>query len=148
MGTHFHVHYHCCKQRHHHHRLGKARHVRLALTHKIERNVYMLDATLSWKPAKTGTPTGYSVVWSYNGTALAPQKIPATAAADAAGYSLDFANANPTITVKAGDIIGASVQTLDDANGLMASPVSAPPVTEPTAPVPPGPAEEVTLVLS
>jgi hypothetical protein len=110
------------------------------------------DATLSWDASATGSPTSYSVIWTYNGTAQPAQSVAATAAQDASGYSLDFATSNPTITVKGGDVIGATVQAVDATQTPPGtSPVvpSVPPtVTEPTTPVAPGPPQNVTLVLS
>lgn len=111
-----------------------------------------LDATLAWKASATGSPTSYSVVWTYNGTAQPPQTVAASAAQDAAGYSFDFVTSNPTIVVKGGDIIGATVEAVDasqtpplDSPIVPSSPAT---VTEPTAPIPPGPPQNVTLVLS
>ena len=114
----------------------------------------MLDATLTWDAATTGpttgVPTGYVVVWTYNGAAQTPVTVPANAAQDASGYSLDFGTTNPTLTVKAGDTIGATVQTIDAANNLLGPVVPSTPtsVTEPTTPVAPGPALNVVLTLS
>jgi hypothetical protein len=110
----------------------------------------MLDATVSWGASASGTPTSYSVVWSYNGTAQAPISVTANAAQDTSGYSLDFATSNPTVAVKAGDVIGATVQAIDATNSLSSAIVpSVPPtVTEPVVPVPPGPPQNVTLALA
>lgn len=109
-----------------------------------------LDATLSWDASATGTPTSYAVIWTYNGTAQAPISVTQNAAQDASGYSLDFASSNPTITVKAGDVIGASVQAIDATNSLSSAVViSTPPtVTEPTTPVAPSVPQNVTLALA
>lgn len=108
----------------------------------------MNDATLSWSKSATGTPTSYQVTWTYNGTAQSPYKVPASAAQDASGYSQDFATANPTLTARAGDVIGATVQALDETNGLSSGVVTASSVTIPTTPVAPGDPQNVQLVLS
>jgi hypothetical protein len=113
----------------------------------------MNDAILSWQKQTVAgaTPTGYVVNWTYNGTALAPQTVPVTAAGDASGYSLDFATANPTVTVSPGDVIGATIDTVDATNNLQSAAVPSVPatVTEPAAPpVAPGPPQNVTLVLA
>lgn len=109
-----------------------------------------LDASLSWQASAAGTPTSYTVVWSHNGTAQPPITVPATAAQDASGYSQDFASANPTITVAAGDVIGATVTAVDGVHSLSSAvqPSTPPTVTEPTEPVPPSVPLNVTLVLA
>ena len=107
-----------------------------------------LDATASWQADTVGTPTGYLVTWLYNSAAQTPYTVPVTAAQDAAGYTQDFATANPSIVVKAGDVIDITVQTIDATNNLFSTAVTAPPVTEPSTPVPPGPPVDLTLVLS
>jgi hypothetical protein len=115
------------------------------------RKKVMLDAIAAWQKPTVGTPTGYYVAWTYNGAALAPQLVPATAAQDVAGYSLDFATANPTITVAPGDIIGASIQAVDATDTLSGpiTPTVPPTVTEPAAPPPaPGPVVNPTLTLA
>lgn len=114
----------------------------------------MNDATLSWQASATGMPTAYVVNWTYNGTAIAPQTIPATTAQNAAGYSIGFAASNPTITVAPGDVIGATVQADDVPDSLVSAVVASTPatVTEPAPPppppTPPGPPQNVTLTLA
>jgi hypothetical protein len=107
------------------------------------------DATLVWTKSLVGTPTQYSVIWTYNGVAQPADIYPVTAALDASGYSSDFAVATG-ITPNPGDILGATVQAVDTVNNLTSAVVvSVPPtVTIPTTPVPPGPPQGVTLALS
>ncbi len=110
----------------------------------------MNDATVTWTMTTTGTPTGYSVVWTRNGTALPAILVPATAAQDAAGYSLDFVTSEPAITVAPGDVIGATVQALDAVNGLSGPITPSVPatVTIPATPVAPGAPGNVVLALA
>lgn len=107
----------------------------------------MPDATLSWQPAVTGTVTGYQVTWMYKTVAQPPISVPRTAASDAAGYVRDFDSDNPTIHPVAGDVIDATIVTVDATDNLMSTPVTPPAVTIPTPPPPPppGPPQNVTL---
>ena len=110
----------------------------------------MNDATVSWSASLAGTPTGYVVQWSQNGTPIPPNTVAANSAQDTSGYSQDFATANPLVAVNPGDVIGVTVQAVDATNNLSSSavPSTPPTVTEPTAPVAPGDPQNVTLVLS
>lgn len=106
----------------------------------------MNDATLKWSASPSSNVTGYSVVWTYNGTAQPPQSVPRTAALDASGYTLDFATSNPSIAVQGGDVLGASITAVDATDNLASTAVTPPAVTEPVmAPLPP---VNVALVLS
>ncbi len=109
----------------------------------------MNDATVSWTKSLTGTPTGYSVVWTVNGTANPAITVPATNASDIGGYSLDAAN-SLGVTFNPGDSIGATVQAVDAINNLNSAIVPSSPatVTIPTTPVAPGDPQNVALVLS
>jgi hypothetical protein len=81
----------------------------------------MNDATLTFSANNaTGTPTGYLVVWSQNGTALPPVTIPQTAAQDASGYTSDFTSATG-VTPAPSDTLGATVQAIDSANSAINS---------------------------
>jgi hypothetical protein len=127
-------------------RLGKPRYVRLKL-HK--RRHKMNDATVSWMKSLTGTPTGYIVVWTVNGTAKSPITVPATNAGDFSGYSLDASN-SLGVVFSPGDKIDATVQATDSINNLVSAVVSSTPpeVIIPSTPVAPGIPQNVTLVLS
>jgi hypothetical protein len=123
--------------------LGPPRKVILWIKYKRKRN--MNNATLSWKASLSGNPTAYQVTWGYNGVAQPVQNVPRTAGQDASGYSLDFASANPTITVKPTDVIGASIVAYDAVNNISSAVITPPTVTIPT---PPGDPQNVLLVLS
>jgi hypothetical protein len=109
----------------------------------------MNDATLTWNKSLTGSPTGYIVIWTVNGTAKPPVTVPATNAGDLVGYSLDAAN-SLGVTFNPGDAIGATVQATDAINNLQSAVVPSSPasVTIPTAPVAPGDPQNVALALS
>jgi hypothetical protein len=107
------------------------------------------DAIYSWLKGATGTITGYLVTPTRNGTPLTPITVPATAAQDVAGYSLDFANATG-VTPSPGDVIGGTVLTLDATDSLQSAAVNFNPsaVTIPSSPVAPGVPQTPTLTLS
>lgn len=109
----------------------------------------MNDAIFSWLKGLSGTITGYLVTPTRNGSALPAITVPATAAGDAGGYSLDFANSTG-VAPQPGDVIGGTVLTLDATDSLQSAAVSFVPasVTIPLAPVAPGVPQSPTLVLS
>jgi hypothetical protein len=110
----------------------------------------MNDAIVSWSKALTGAITGYAVVWTQNGNPLPAVVVPATAQQDAQGYSSDFTTATG-VTPKPGDVLGASVATLDATDSLESAVVASTPATV-TIPLPPpvapGVPQNVTLALS
>lgn len=110
----------------------------------------MNDAIVSWQKTTVGTPTSYSVVWTQNGISLPPVSVSVTSAQDAAGYSLDFGTSQPGVSVKPGDVIGATIQAIDAANSLSGPVTPSVPasVTVPSAPVAPGAPTDVVLSLA
>lgn len=107
------------------------------------------NPTVSWTKSLTGTPTQYTVKWTVNGSVVGSPVVPVTAAQDASGYTLDFASSVPGVTLNPGDQISVTVKADDVPNNLHSEEVASTPptVTIPTAPVPPGPPQGVTLAL-
>jgi hypothetical protein len=110
------------------------------------------DATLAWQASPSDNVNSYLVTFTYNGAAQPSVSVPRTAAQDSGGYTLDFATSNPSLTVAAGDVIGAWIVAVDTADNLTSAAVTPPSVTEPTPPPPPPaaplPPQNVTLTLS
>jgi len=110
----------------------------------------MSDATVTWNPTTTGTPTAYLVAWSQNSIALPAISVPVSAQQDASGYSNDFATSNPTVALNPGDTLAVTVQAVDTKNNLQGPVTPSVPasVQIPTAPVAPGSPTNVVLALS
>lgn len=111
-----------------------------------------MDAMVSWDADPALPPvapiTNYLVTWTQNGTALPTVSVPSTSALDASGYTLDFTTSTG-ITPVGGDVIGATVQSVNSVGSSPAIPSVPPTITEPVIPptptMPTGPVS-VTLV--
>ena len=104
------------------------------------------NPTVNWTKSTSGTPTGYVVSWSVNGTSIGTSNVPVTAAQDTSGYSKDYASSFVT-ALNPGDKVGATVKAVDTVNNLQSTDVATSPTTV-TIPLPPGPPQNVTLTLA
>lgn len=104
----------------------------------------MSDVNVSWSKSPTAGVTAYSVVWTYNGTALAPVVVPQSAAGDTAGYSLLLSASEPSTTLTPGDTVSATVAAVGPGGTSTAATSTPPSVTVPQ----PVPAPPVNVTLS
>lgn len=101
---------------------------------------------VTWHKSPSLNVTGYLVAWTLNGTPVGTGTVAQANNLDSAGYSAQFGTLNPTVTLKANDVVGVTVQTVDAVNSLSSSVVVSAPTTltiPATAPEPP-----VNVVLS
>jgi len=107
----------------------------------------VLNAFLRWPKSPSSNVNAYSVAWSLNGAAAAVVQVPQSAAGDASGYQTDFNSGNPSTTLKSGDVVGATVASVDTVDNLSSAPLVPTPatVTEPQQAPDPPPSATLTL---
>lgn len=109
-----------------------------------------MDINLTWQKSPSSNVQQYVATFTYNGADQPPITVPANAAQDASGYSLDLGTSIPSIVLKAGDVVGASVVAVDtvDPGNLTSTADVATPVTVPSVPTAPQPPVNALLTLS
>lgn len=106
----------------------------------VKGNQMAHDAQLTWTDSTSSNVSDYKIVWFYNGVITATGIVPNYYSNRA--FSAD----NPTITLKANDVVGATIQSDDVPDNLLSTAVTPPAVTIPNSP--PLPPTNVTLTAS
>jgi hypothetical protein len=92
-----------------------------------------MDVQAQFVASPTPTVASYTITWTLNGSTVGTLSLPTVAP-----LTTLFSAANPSVTLGAGNLVGASIVAVDQ-NGLSSTPLVLEPITLAAPPPPPPP---------